>query len=728
MSMRGALRRRILGGAIAGLAAAALMLGGSVSAVAEEPVPGTGSIRGVVTSETHGQPVEGVSVAAWSEDGSWASATTDAAGAYVLEGLAPSDYKVEFTEPPAPLVGEFYNGVHWSWEAQLIPVGAGEDVTGIDASLELGGSIAGRVTRDSDGAPVQSGIVQVSGSSGGHGSAFTDANGEYVISGLMPGEYRVEFLGDSGLAGEYFDGARSWVDAQLVVVNPGETTSGIDAGLAQGGSISGIVTREGDGSPVEGAYVHVVDQSGSAYSSAVTDEGGFYRVDSLVAGEYTVTFRPGVDDGLAVEYWDGVHSAGQATSVAVAPGEDSSGIDASLVEAATISGTVTRGSDGSPVEASVTVGGEYTTTDEHGNYSVRVAPGEYTVHFQPFDQSLLAEYWQDARAEADATRFSAGIGAQVTGIDAQLTSAAQITGTVSTGGVEIFEGSVSAWSGDEFGGMAWLNEDGTYTMYVAPGTYTIEAYATAREGALVTEYYESAVRRADATPITLAGDQTISGIDFTLERGADIRGALSAEGVAGGEVQAHVTAYRWSGEEWQAIQSILTGAGDYSFSGSFEDVQAGRLPAGTYTIGVQAEGFCDLYYGGATSLADAETFELSAGQTYSGIDVELSRECPSPGVSAGVPVIVGEPRMGQVLTVLPGDWGPSGVELHYQWLADGEPIPGAQSDILQVTGRLRGARISVVVTGTLAGHIPAEAASAVLAPVYAGPKRDVPVG
>ncbi|SEB58853.1 peptidoglycan DD-metalloendopeptidase family protein [Arthrobacter woluwensis] len=74
---------------------------------------------------------------------------------------------------------------------------------------------------------------------------------------------------------------------------------------------------------------------------------------------------------------------------------------------------------------------------------------------------------------------------------------------------------------------------------------------------------------------------------------------------------------------------------------------------------------------------------------------------------APTPVFRGYPAAGQTLTALAGTWGPGAVSLNYQWLRNGAPIAGATSTTLALNSSHVGARISVRVTGTRAGFIPA---------------------
>ena len=139
-----------------------------------------------------------------------------------------------------------------------LKLSSGARVAGIDASLAAGASITGHVT-DDQGHPVAG--VYVSASSalmivGGNGSAITDANGDYSITGLAAGDYRVQFSAPFGsnLVSEYHPDTTISSMAVPVKVATGADVTGIDASLATGGSITGQVT-DGQGHPVQGANV-----------------------------------------------------------------------------------------------------------------------------------------------------------------------------------------------------------------------------------------------------------------------------------------------------------------------------------------------------------------------------------------------------------------------------------------------------------------------------------------
>ncbi|MFI2103655.1 N-acetylmuramoyl-L-alanine amidase [Isoptericola sp. NPDC019693] len=82
------------------------------------------------------------------------------------------------------------------------------------------------------------------------------------------------------------------------------------------------------------------------------------------------------------------------------------------------------------------------------------------------------------------------------------------------------------------------------------------------------------------------------------------------------------------------------------------------------------------------------------------------------------PSIEGRPTIGAKLTVDPGEYLPGdGVDVEVQWLRDGVPVRGADGTRYHVTGRDRGAELSVEVTVSAPGYAPATFTSDAVGPV-----------
>jgi endoglucanase len=82
-------------------------------------------------------------------------------------------------------------------------------------------------------------------------------------------------------------------------------------------------------------------------------------------------------------------------------------------------------------------------------------------------------------------------------------------------------------------------------------------------------------------------------------------------------------------------------------------------------------------------------------------------EAPAPKAlkKTSKPKIAGTVMAGETVRAsIPHRWRPKQVALSYQWLADGKPVAGATGARLTVPDRLAGRRLTVQVTGTLAGY------------------------
>lgn len=91
---------------------------------------------------------------------------------------------------------------------------------------------------------------------------------------------------------------------------------------------------------------------------------------------------------------------------------------------------------------------------------------------------------------------------------------------------------------------------------------------------------------------------------------------------------------------------------------------------------------------------------------------------PTQPVSLGTlttrtPTISGYAKVGQTLTANPGYWGPSGVKLSYRWKVGKNQVTGRKGarPTFVIPRTARGKRITVLVTGTLAGYSTAKLVS-----------------
>lgn len=262
-----------------------------------------GSISGRVTLQDGGQPVAGAVVTATDPvTNEQYAATTDTAGNYTIRNVPvisdPTDpnsqagYIVRITNlaqlgydssvPPSYGGGE-------PGARPAVQVGPSQDVVGVDFQLRpLPGSISGRVTRGDTGAPIQGALV-VATSGNLSFQATTDANGNYQITGVVPGNYGV-------VASAVGFGVSASV-AAIVVSNQDTPDINFELLPIPPGSISGLV-RTGNDQAIIGATVTLTDVNGNpildangnpfvATTGPEQNEGGYrfnYRITGVPAG------------------------------------------------------------------------------------------------------------------------------------------------------------------------------------------------------------------------------------------------------------------------------------------------------------------------------------------------------------------------------------------------------------------------------------------------------------
>ena len=161
-----------------------------------------------------------------------------------------------------------------------VAVQAGSAHAHIDVRLRAGGAVAGRIT-GAGGAPMPDVDVDVESVSGSadFGDAISDANGNYQISGLSPGEYQACFFGFDDATG----GGFAKCDKRSITVQAGEITQ-VNKSIAPNpslGSVS-VTVRDEQGRRVQGIDVGLLKPCARPRSFFCETEPLFGRAARLV--------------------------------------------------------------------------------------------------------------------------------------------------------------------------------------------------------------------------------------------------------------------------------------------------------------------------------------------------------------------------------------------------------------------------------------------------------------
>ena len=199
-------------------------------------------ISGTVTAD--GQPVAGIRVELWHgyPEGAFfiVYTVTDNAGNYRFAGLPQSTYFVRFADPQGRYAVTYHGDTLWMAASPGLYTDGTNQFVNINATLIRGGAIHGTVRRY-DGTPVANALAgaymttdQVWWSQVQEEILFlTDEKGEYIITGLRPGLYRVGFAaeGQRYPSEEFYGPAETYLTATNVQVEADKTTEGIDITL-----------------------------------------------------------------------------------------------------------------------------------------------------------------------------------------------------------------------------------------------------------------------------------------------------------------------------------------------------------------------------------------------------------------------------------------------------------------------------------------------------------------
>ena len=494
------------------------------------------------------------------------------------------------------------------------------------------GAISGVVTGP-DGLPLPGVEIWVFG--GAEGSTVTDGQGTYTVTNLPDSSCYVWFHppADSGLQDEFFDGAVTRTQATAVRVVADQTTTGIDASLVAYGSITGRVTTP-DGQPM--ADMQVLVDAGSESSVVYTDSAGFYQASELKTGSYVVRFNPAKETGLLGEYYNNAIDSTGATPVPVTPGQTASGIDAVLSPAALIRGTVTTSTGapvpGATVSATSTTGASSvqamaeTRTAEDGSYTVLAHAGTYVVAFTPpVDANLLTEYYDNSPDFAGAEQVTVMAGNDAVGIDAHLTAAGSISGTITApDGTPVADAKVEALAlAGGFLPATHTDEQGGYTLKGIPGgTYVVRFSPPAPSAPLpvdapvsLMQYYAGATTLENTTQIVVTAGLVTDHIDAVLVLGGSIAGTVTdADGLAIPDVSVYP-------------RSAAGGVFPLATTGPDGTYRINGLPTGDYTVVFAPDpgsGLLQEYYDDAPTPERTTPVRVVAGQTTAGIDSALA--------------------------------------------------------------------------------------------------------
>jgi hypothetical protein len=509
--------------------------------------------------------------------------STDGDGTYSI-AVAPGAYDLWFYDGSGAYGSGYHGASGFTYDPGLAsPVTiAATDVT---TNITLPGAvhIQGKVTNAAHDAIADITVNILTASASYYDSRQTDGEGNYSVA-VAPGSYVVQTYDDSEVYGNgyYSTGGFTYDSSSATVLDVSSSDATADIELPAALHIQGTVTN-GSHSPLAGILVTTNDKSGV---SVVTEADGKYSLP-VSPGHFSLYFS----DELGI-YGSGYYSTGgftynpaSASSIDVTS-TDVTGRDVSLPSAIHIKGKVSKSGGVGLPGIKVDTDSGYGTTASDGTYSIAVAPGSHLVYFYDQTRTYGSGYYSTAGFTylySSATPVVV-VATDVTGKNVTLPTALHIKGTVTKSGggglggvfVQARSSSGTSWSSTS------TSISGTYSVAVAPGSYTLFFYEyTEKYGS---GYYSTAgftYLEKSASSVTVS-TADVTGKNAVLPLALHIKGKATRAG--GGAVQ---------DVNVSAVSAGYENGASTGFDGNFSVAVA----PGSYTLGfhdyagVYASGF-----------------------------------------------------------------------------------------------------------------------------------------
>lgn len=374
------------------------------------------NLIGYVTDTATERPLEDVMVTA-SESNGYTSGFlqyyTDVSGYYDLKLYDDQSWSIQYSA--ASYYGPSYTGASYS------VAGPTTDPLEVDSpaltptAAEIYGTVKDAGGNNLSGIKVEAGNY----------SATTNVYGQYTISGMQPGSYKVEFVPPAGdqHVYQFYNGQPSGTASQALASSV-TTTNGnaslAGATLAVGATVTGTV-QDDAGVALPGATVTLETPTGQPAGvpfgqlyQATTGSDGSYKLTGIPTGTYLEqasapdnTHFPAVYPAVLQA---GALSTAGAGQVTVTAPDITQSIDITERRAGLVWGTVSDAESGDAVAAGMIgfydAGGALvasTTTNLDGAYSLQLPDGTWFARFDPAQPDTTGEaavWYGGATAEA----------------------------------------------------------------------------------------------------------------------------------------------------------------------------------------------------------------------------------------------------------------------------------------------------------------------------------------
>lgn len=465
---------------------------------------------------------------------------------------------------------------------------------------------------------------------------LSSGDGNYIITGLLPGKYYL-WAQASGYDGKYYRNTDDWKKAKLIPVKEFKDTSGINFVLESSeekgkSAISGRVKGE-DGTALRDCYIYAYgeDYSYSSGNYAKTDENGLYKIEGLHSGKYRLHCSYSGSANFVDEWYKNEQSYESASLVKVIEPKTRTGINFILEYGGNIGGKVicASGKKAGANQAYVYAYNEAREivasgrTDEDGKFIIsKLIQGSYRLYTSYNGPENNLDSWY-RKAEHFEKAVPVHIAPQRTkNVRIKLKPGGAVSGKViDYNGSPVSENCyIKIYDENKYyRGYTWTDANGNYMMMkLHSGRYKLlaeyndyDSYSFSPEP--MDEWYDGVFDYDDADFVRVREKKTTSNINFSLDQGGSIGGTVYC-------IEGHpafpdgvVRVYNDRGNYVDSCD--VTYNGQYFISG---------LHSGDYKIMVYHPDYVSEWYGKSQNFEMAETVKVTSPNHTPGINFILN--------------------------------------------------------------------------------------------------------
>lgn len=340
-------------------------------------------------------------------------------GAFTVRGMPPGRYLIEAWDCSArsSFAPRWAGGANRPSAAQPVRLVAGRE-RHVEFDLRRAATISGEVTVPPGASP--RGVCIFAYNAVEFAEEAASASGRYLLGGLGSGSYDVEFFGCGRASNEV------GVLTRNLLLQTGRQTTGVDATLTPGGTVTGALESPGGG-PVAASCVYAVAANPDLVSgSAISTPEGAFVLRGVPPGTDELRVDPGceVPDGFAPAALGSLTvAAGATTSLGTLVGPEQGGISGVVTSSTAVplpGICVTAYPLGRTAALSSP---ELSETDASGQYALEwLGAGRYDIEFTAGcgSSGYAAQWWKGSvdRSGARPVRVRNDTGSS--GIDATM--------------------------------------------------------------------------------------------------------------------------------------------------------------------------------------------------------------------------------------------------------------------------------------------------------------------